>query len=352
MPANLTDVARRAGVSATLVSGYLNHRKSVRMSAGTRDRIEEALRYLAYRPSRFARKLRTGQSHLIGVCGLAANEVGAAERRILSGVLESCGYRMIQGAASGDEALLREEVLELISYGCDGIILRLFPVSEDFAEFVSRLGCPVVCLSPGEPPERLRETTICYDNASGIRAAMDYLHGLGHENVALIARYWASFLHGPRANAFRACAPDAEKRIRVFESFEAVTPERVAAIRRELPECTAWICLNDMTALRVIQCCAEAGIRIPEDLSIIGSDDRELAPAATPALTSIHLPCEEACRAAKTLLFDLLEGRSSAVKRVLPATLTVRKSCAPRPGAPVPEKSSAEEEKHKRIRIL
>ena len=191
MPANLTDVARRAGVSATLVSGYLNHRKGVRMSDGTRDRIEEALRTLSYRPSRFARKLRTGKSHLIGVCGLAANEVGASERRILSGVLESCGYRMIQGAASGDEALLREEVLELISYGCDGIVLRLFPISEDFAEFVAKLECPVVCLSAGPPPERLKKTTICYDNASGIRAAMDYLHGLGHENVALVARYWA-----------------------------------------------------------------------------------------------------------------------------------------------------------------
>ena len=351
MPANLTDVARRAGVSATLVSGYLNHRKNVRMSDGTRDRIEEALRTLSYRPSRFARKLRTGKSYLVGVCGLAANEVGASERRILSDVLESSGYRMIQGAASGDEALLREEVLELISYGCDGVVLRLFPISEDFAEFVAKLECPVVCLSAGPPPERLKETTICYDNASGIRAAMDYLHGLGHENVALVARYWASFLHGPRANAFRSYGKNADERIRVFDSFEAITPERVAAIRRELSECTAWICLNDMTALRVIQCCAEAGIRIPEDLSIVGSDDRELAPAATPALTSIHLPCEEACRAAKTLLFDLLEGRTSTVERILPATLTVRKSCAPRRGAAVPERSSSEEN-NKRIRNL
>ena len=105
--------------------------------------------------------------------------------------------------------------------------------------------------------------------------------------------------------------------------------ESVTALRRDLPDCSAWICLNDMTSLRVIQCCAAAGIRIPGDLSIIGSDDCELAAAATPALTSIHLPCREACHAVLTLLFNLLQGRNDPFDRVLPATLTIRKSCAP-----------------------
>ena len=73
MAANLTDVARMAGVSPTLVSGYINRRKEVRMSESTRLRIENALRELDYHPNRFARKLRTGKSHLIGVCGLAGN---------------------------------------------------------------------------------------------------------------------------------------------------------------------------------------------------------------------------------------------------------------------------------------
>lgn len=329
MAANLTDVARRAGVSATLVSGFLNHRQSVRMSAETRDRVETALRELAYRPNRSARKLRTGRGHLIGVCGLGSNEIGAAERRIFSQELEGFGYRMIQGATSGDEKLLKEEILELVSYGCDGVILRQYPISEDFADFICGLECPVACLSGGAAPERLKERLITYDNGAGIRAAMAYLHGLGHENVALVARYWGTFRSGPRAAAFRDCSPAAEGRIRCFDTYEDITVESVTALRKDLADCTAWICLNDMTALRVIQCCAEAGIRVPGDLSIIGSDDCELAAAATPALTSIHLPYREACRAVLTLLFDLLLGRNDPFDRVLPATLTVRKSCAP-----------------------
>ncbi|MBQ9503278.1 MAG: LacI family DNA-binding transcriptional regulator [Lentisphaeria bacterium] len=329
MAANLTDVARRAGVSATLVSGFLNHRQSVRMSEETRGRIETALRELAYRPNRSARKLRTGRGHLIGVCGLGANEIGAAERRIFSQELEALNYRMIQGASSGDETLLREELLELVSYGCDGIILRQYPISEEFADFICGLECPVACLSGGAAPARLGDRLITYDNGAGIRAAMDYLHGLGHENVALVARYWSTFRSGPRAAAFREYPASSEARIRCFDTYEDITVERVTALRRELADCTAWICLNDMTALRVIQCCAEAGIRVPGDLSIIGSDDCELAAAATPALTSIHLPCREACHAVLTLLFDLLLGRSDPFDRVLPAALTIRKSCAP-----------------------
>lgn len=327
MAANLTDVARLAGVSPTLVSGYINRRKEVRMSESTRLRIENALRELDYHPNRFARKLRTGQSHLIGVCGLAGNEVGAAERRFLTGIIEAKGYRMMQGASSGDEKLLRAEVLELISHGCDGLILRLSPMSEDFACFVNSLECPVVCISHPGYPEILKEKTVSYDNAAGIHAAMDYLKSLGHEHVLLAAKFWSAFPTGPRAAAFRTYPNFSEDRIKCFNSIEEITPQRVLEIKNDHPQCTAWICLNDMTALKVIQCCGEAGIRIPQDLSIIGSDDCEAAKVATPALTSIHQPCEEVCQAALNLLFNQLYGKNEPYKAIVPATLTVRKSC-------------------------
>ena len=328
MAANLTDVARLAGVSPTLVSGYVNRRKEVRMSESTRLRIENALRELDYHPNRFARKLRTGKSHMIGVCGLAANEVGTAERRFLTQELEQRGYRMMQGASSGDEALLREEVLELISHGCDGLILRLSPMSEEFARFVDSLACPVVCISHPGYPEILKGKTVSYDNAAGIHAAMDYLHSLGHEHILLAAKFWSAFPTGPRAEAFRTYPNFSEKRIKCFNSLDEITPQSVLALRQAQPECTAWICLNDMTALKVIQCCAEAGIRIPQDLSIVGSDDCEAAKVATPALTSIHQPSEEVCQAALDLLFNQLYGKNEPYKAIVPAILTVRKSCA------------------------
>lgn len=328
MAANLTDVARLAGVSPTLVSGYINRRKEVRMSESTRLRIENALRELDYHPNRFARKLRTGKSHLIGVCGLAGNEVGTAERRFFAASLEEKGYRMMQGSSSGDEKLLREEVLELLSHGCDGLILRLSPMSEEFAHFVNSLECPVVCITHPGFPEIIKDKTVSYDNAAGIHAAMAHLHTLGHEHILLAAKYWSAFSSGPRATAFRTYPNFSEDRIKCFDSLDDITPERVLEIKKSLPQCTAWICLNDMTALKVIQCCNEAGILIPQDLSIIGSDDCEAAKVATPALTSIHQPCEEVCQAALTLLFNQLYGKNEPYKKTVPATLTVRKSCA------------------------
>ena len=328
MAANLTDVARLAGVSATLVSGYVNRKKGVRMSEGTRLRIEQAIRELDYHPNRFARKLRTGRSHVIGVCGLAANEVGTEERRYLALELEKRGYRMMQGASSGDEKLLREEIRELIGFGCDGLIVRLNPLSEDFARFVHTLELPVICLTTGEVPELLQNNSIAYDNASGIRKAMEHLHALGHREIALVAKYWGGFLHGPRANAFREYQENAEEKIHSFSSLEEITPQSIQKLREALPACTAWICLNDITALRIIQCCSELGIKIPEDLSIIGSDDCEAAKVATPALTSIHQPSEEVCQAALDLLFNQLYGKNTPYKKIVPATLTVRKSCA------------------------
>jgi LacI family repressor for deo operon, udp, cdd, tsx, nupC, and nupG len=327
MAANLTDVARLAGVSPTLVSGYINRRKEVRMSESTRLRIENALRELDYHPNRFARKLRTGKSHLIGVCGLAGNEVGTAERRFLTNSLEKKGYRMMQGSSSGDEKLLREEVLDLLSHGCDGLILRLSPMSEEFAGFVNSLECPVVCITHPDFPEIIKNKTVSYDNAAGIHAAMTYLHNLGHEHVLLAAKYWSAFSSGPRAAAFRTYPNFSEDRIKCFNSLDDITPERVLEIKKALPQCTAWICLNDMTALKVIQCCKEAGIQIPQDLSIIGSDDCEAAKVATPALTSIHQPCEEVCKAALNLLFNQLYGKNEPCRPIIPATLTVRKSC-------------------------
>ena len=328
MAANLTDVARLAGVSPTLVSGYVNRRKEVRMSEATRLRIENALQQLDYHPNRFARKLRTGKSHLIGVCGLSGNEVGTSERRLLTQELESRGYRMIQGASSGDEKLLKEETLDLISHGCDALILRLLPMSENFADFVNSLECPVVCISDTRVPELVKDKTVSYDTAAGIHAAMDYLHALGHKNIALVAKFWKSFPDGPRAAAFRQYPEFAENRIRCFDSLDDITPQSVLAIRKELPECTAWICLNDMTALKIIQCCHEAGIKIPEDLSVIGSDDCETAKVATPALTSLHQPSEAVCHAALTLLFNRLHSKKESFRSVIPSTLTVRKSCA------------------------
>ena len=328
MAANLSDVARLAGVSPTLVSGYVNRRQGVRMSESTRLRIENALRELDYHPNRFARKLRTGKSCLIGVCGLSFNEVGSAERRFLAQELEQRGYRMIQGTSSGDEKELREEALELLSHGCDGLILRLHPISDEFANFVNSLSCPAVCISNGQHPESLSGSVISYDNASGIHAAMQYLHRLGHKNILLAAKFWKNFPNSLRAAAFRQYPGFSQERICTFNLLEEITPEKVLDIRHRQPECTAWICLNDMTALKVIQSCRKAGIRIPQELSIIGSDDCEAAKAATPALTSIHQPCEETCLAALTLLFNKLHNRKESFKAVLPATLTCRESCS------------------------
>ena len=100
---------------------------------------------------------------------------------------------------------------------------------------------------------------------------------------------------------------------------------------KENPFCTAVICRNDLTAMKVIQSCMKLGIRVPEDFSVIGFDNIVSSAFSSPALTTIRQPIETAAEETVKLLLNLLDGQSNPVRRSLPARLDIRESTAEKP---------------------
>jgi len=328
---SIYEVASSAGVSVATVSRVLNGKGPV--SDEARGRVLHAIETLGYVPHGGARSLSTRRTMNIGV--LLPDVHGAFFSEIVRGIdlaARAAGYHILVSGSHSDLAETTA-VLQALHGRIDGLILLTAGIGAEWLRSSLPARLPVVLLhNVGEDGDR---DSIRIDNRLGARMAAEHLLGLGHRRIA--------FICGPPGNA------DAEERRHGFgEVLAAHGAAAKAALElpgdfgeesgfragerlADLPQPpTAIFAANDAMAIGCLAALRGRGLRVPEDVSLVGFDDIPIARYLTPALTTVQVPIAEIGGRALDRLVETLQSGRETVKRhdVVTPTLAVRASTA------------------------
>jgi LacI family transcriptional regulator len=330
--ATIRDIAKLAGVSIATVSRVINDRPDV--APETRDAVLRHIKEHNFTSNRSARALSSGRTGLIGfTVPMVQSDYFAA---ILAGASEALYEQEMRAVLCTTLHEYEREVSlieRLIDGATDGAIILLPEESSAELRALKAHGYPFVVADPREPLDD-GIPVVSAAHSAGAKAAVEHLLRLGHRRIALITgpRGWTSTeerLGGYQtALAAAGVLPSAEL---VAAGDFRIGGGRVAATALlELPHPpTAIFASNDNMAIGALQVARERGLRVPEDLSVVGFDDSESAAIVTPALTTVRQPLAELGRIAVSLLSRLIEGqRVEALRIELATKLVVRDSTA------------------------
>ena len=331
---NLEDVARLAEVSTATVSRYFSAPEKVRPLL--RQRVREAVDDLGYTPHGAARALASQRSNTVGaVIPTLDNAIFAAVVQTLQKELSAQGQTLLLAASDYDPERERGQIENLVVRGVDGLMLTGEAREPAVYELLERRGIRHVSTYVHHPESA--HPTIGFDNRGAMRKVVGYLHDLGHRSFAMIA--------GIAENNDRASERIAGVRLslkekglilaggRILEGAYSIAAGREALGRlmdlSDRP--TAVVCGNDVLALGALLEARSRNLRVPEDLSITGFDDLDLAREIPPGLTTIHAPLEEMGRRTAAYLLQAELDQDKVLHAELPAELVVRGSTAPPP---------------------
>lgn len=275
-------VAELAGVSQSAVSRVFTPGSSV--SKKTAEKVRAAAEKLGYRPNVLARSLKSGKSRIIGlVVAYLENYFYPEAVERISADLQKVGYHVLVFLGQNTAVDADRVVHDLMDYQVDGIVLMSVSMSSELAEKCLLIGVPVVLFNRAQDDGRLSSVTT--NNFEGGRALADFLCSLGHDRIAYIAGFEGAMTQRDREAGFRAglAANGKDLFARAIGNFrypeaQAAARELFATSRR--PD--AVFVANDHMAFAVMDVLRfELGLRIPEDVSVVGFDD--VPPAAWPA---------------------------------------------------------------------
>ncbi|MBX6354258.1 MAG: LacI family DNA-binding transcriptional regulator [Micromonosporaceae bacterium] len=332
--ARIDDVARLAGVSTATVSRALRGLPVV--SELTRMRVLEAAKQLGYVASPNASRLAGGKTRSVAVVvaritrWFFATVVEAAEE-----TLHQAGYDMVLYNLGGRPESRRKLFSgPTLTHRADALMLVCTPLDAPDIATVERLAIPVVAVS-----ECVRQwPTVCIDDVAAARTAMEHLLTLGHRRIAHIGGEGADQLAGNvhlnrrrgYLEALRAAGiePDPALDIKAEFSLGGAIRATTELLRRGEPP-TAIFAACDEMAMGAMAVLREAGLRVPEDVSVIGIDDHDMAAAV--GLSTVAQPAAEQGQLAATMLLERLYGvtEAPAAPTVLPTRLVVRGSTGP-----------------------
>ncbi|MEJ1161753.1 LacI family DNA-binding transcriptional regulator [Prosthecomicrobium sp. N25] len=330
------DVARLAGVSQSAVSRVFTPGASA--SKRTVEKVRAAAAALGYRPNVLARAMITGRSRIIGlVVAYLDNQFYPLAIERLSRALQERGYHILIFMAGNSTDKIGEVVDELLDYQVDGIVTASVAISNDLAARCSTAGIPVVMFNRGQDDPRFSEVTS--DNVTGGRDATNFLVAGGHRKIAHIMGWQDSSTGRDRAEGFRQAMAAAG-----LEPFAMIdgeySRERAAAVARDLcagPDRPDAIFVgNDHMAFGVMdELRYGLGLRVPEDVSVIGYDDVPIAAWPSYRMTTIRQPVDDMVGATVDAILDQIEGES-APRRIRIASPLVVRSSARIPAGPHP----------------
>lgn len=343
---SMTDVARRAGVSQKTVSRVVNDEPHV--TEAIRAKVQAAIEELGFRPNAAARALVTRRNQRIGMVTPSTSLYGPAS--ILDGVdgaLRGSGYHLSVARTQGNGvADLQAAIDELVTQDIAGLVLSE-PIDLGHPDLRIPHGLPVLSFgspkagspragspTPGatDADARPDELVLGADETAGARSAVEHLLALGHHTVHHLGGTEGWSATARRIAGWRAALSDAG-----VEAPPVVhgdwTPRSGYEAARELLRragVTAIFAANDHMAIGAIRAVEQAGLRVPEDVSIVGFDDAPEAEFLSTPLTTVRQDFAEVTRLAVHRLVGTIEGRPPAERhRLIPAQLIVRESTAP-----------------------
>lgn len=335
--ATIEDVAARAGVSISTVSRVVNGRYGV--AAATVARVQEAIVDLGYETSLIARSLRRGQTNVLGVLVADIEPFSAEVLKGISAALRDTPYELIvySGLHHHEEGWEQRYLSRLAGTLTDGAIL-LTPTVVDVST-----SQPVVAVDPHLGGSRM--PTVDTENLEGAITATRHLLDLGHRRIGFIGGRPDLESARRRELGYRTALADAGIPVDAelittgdFTEAAAEGPAHQLLARPDRP--TAIFAANDLTAIKTLGVAAELGLRVPDDVSIVGFDNIPESALTEPPLTTIDQSLQAVGEAAVRALLELVEhpersdpSASEPMRITLPTTLVVRQSSAAPPSA-------------------
>ena len=297
---DIRTVASRAKVSIATVSRTINGVASVDPVLSAR--VWKAIRELNYMPNTQARALVSGRSHLLGV--IVSDITNPFFPELIQGFEDAAveaGYEILIGSTNYDTRRVEACVRRFIQRKVDGVAIMTFGIEQPLLDQLAARDIPLVFVDVGT--ERPLTSTLKVDYARGIRQAVQHLAVLGHREFGFISGPRGLHSADERAKAFHQSVREIGVTPApqwIIEGDHRMEGGRDAMIRLmqldQLP--TALLCSNDMTAIGVLHTALDRGLRIPDDLSIVGFDDVHLAEYIFPPLTTVQMSRRDLSRSA------------------------------------------------------
>jgi DNA-binding LacI/PurR family transcriptional regulator len=339
----IREVAKQAKVSPSTVSLVLNDTEhAVRISESTRDRVIRVAHALGYQPNSFARALRKNKSSAIAL--LAFDIVDPYCVHVLRGaeeVINANGFFPILSDIQNNEQEMRRHIALFKQRRVEGLLILASSVNLDRNQILELRRSDVPLVVIGRELEEVGVPTVVMDNVGGAFLAVEHLLQLGHEKVGFIlgpANYIDSMQRWEGATkAMRAYATEVDSDLVAREMEDGWGPEAGYHSMKELMKkgkgMTAVFAFDDISAFGAIRAITEAGLVVPDDISVVGFDDLPAAAFYNPPLTTIHNSMVEMGRKGAELLLELIANNASLAKTPTvraETSLVVRKTTAPR----------------------
>lgn len=327
----MTLVAERAGVSIASVSRVLN-------GLGASDAVSELVRAaasdLGYAPDATARSLKAGRTEQIAFAVAdVGNPVYVTMMHAVSRVVADAGYRLVM-SSTGNDPQEQIDLLSSLNRGyADGLVLIPLRVTDALVEQLRASRLPIVVI--GSLPPGVELDNVRADSVRGVGLAVEHLAEQGRNRIA--------FVNGPvdtvpgtarlsgylRAMTEGGLPMGADMRVEAADfTYQDGLVAAATLLDRSTPD--AVVCANDMLAVAAMKVLTGRGLRVPDDVALVGMDDTEIAQLANPSITSVNLGSAERAQTAARLLVDRLRDPDlPARKIVIEPKLTIRESSAP-----------------------
>ncbi len=326
----IRDVAKYADVSVATVSRFINQNAPV--SQDVAERIQQVMLDLNYKPHAVARHLATRRTQTIGL--VLHNMHTDFFAPLLSGietVVSENQYNLL--VATYKSSIRKDSQPPVGPHNTDGMLVFADSLSEEHLTQLCRNKFPLVLIHR-TPPVNLKIPFVTVENKAATRKIIDHM-------IEVHGRRSIIFLRGPQEqedshwreqgyrDALEAHGIPVDPRLMLDGEFNGETAYRSIKnmLANDHPSFDAIFSGDDDAAIGVITALKEAGLRVPEDIAIVGFDDSRLSPFLSPPLTTVRAPTEQVGHTAARLLFDLIKDQPTEAVTLLPTEIIIRRSC-------------------------